>query len=56
LQEASWKQRDSTIVAQGETKEINLIIVRCPGWRVARTSKSDAANEQIARLGIGVLN
>jgi serine protease Do len=41
---------------KGETREVNLIIGEMPGdGRAVRTSKSDAANEQIARLGIGVV-
>ena len=41
---------------KGATKEVSLTIVEMPGdGRVARTSKNDSVGEQIARLGIGVV-
>lgn len=53
-------QPGSKVVVQlwrkGETKEINLTIGEMPGdGRAVRTSKNEASNEQIARLGIGVV-
>jgi serine protease Do len=41
---------------KGGNKEINLIVAEMPGdGRIVRTGKSDAAGEQIGRLGIGVI-
>ena len=41
---------------KGATKEVSLTIAEMPGdGRVVRTSKNDSVGEQIARLGIGVV-
>ena len=41
---------------KGETKEVSLTIAEMPGdGRTVRTSKNDSSSEQIARLGIGVV-
>lgn len=41
---------------KGEAKEVSLIVAEMPGdGRAVRTAKSDTNSEQIARLGIGVV-
>lgn len=42
---------------KGATKEVNLTVAEMPGdGRTVRTSKNDSGGEQIARLGIGVVD
>jgi len=41
---------------KGETKELNLVVGEMPGdGKVVRASKGESSNEQIARLGIAVI-